>query len=118
MRQFVTNEQEAHHRTLGTCARLSSELQRALHEHGLVSKERERLDAELTRAVDGYDSLKAHLHRVIMEALKSGLGSGSINGSSSDATGDIHLDAIAKIGAIIDTELQAGVCKCPSFLLT
>jgi hypothetical protein len=120
MHEFFTNEQEAHSRTLGICDRLNSELQHAWYEHGLANKERERLDAELTRAVDGYDSLKMHIHKLVIEALKSGLGKlvgGSTNGfpSEANATGDIVLyspDVITKICGSIDTELRAGLCKC------
>jgi hypothetical protein len=113
MHEFFTNEQEAHSRTLGMCDRLNSELQRAWYKHGLANKERERLDAELTRAVDGYDSLKMHIHKLVIEALKSGLGDlvgGSTNGfpSEANATGGIVLyspDVITKICGSIDTEL-------------
>jgi hypothetical protein len=121
MRQFVTNEREALHRALDKCAQLNSELQRAWHENRLANQERARLDAELARAVDGCDRLKTHIPKRIVDALTSGLGSGS---SDVNATGNINLhspDVVAKIGAIIDAELRAGVCKglslrSPAFL--
>jgi hypothetical protein len=117
MRQFITYEQEAHHRTLDKCAHLNNELQRAWHENGLAKQERARLDAELARAVDGCDNLKTHTPKLIVDALKSGIGSGS---SDVNATGDINLhspDVAEKISAIIDAELQAAICKCQSFRL-
>jgi hypothetical protein len=112
MRQFVTYEQEAHHRTLDKCAHLNNELQRAWHENGLAKQERARLDAELARAVNGCDNLKTHMPKLIVDTLKSRNGSGS---SDISATGDISPDVVAKISAIIDAELQAAVCKCQSF---
>jgi hypothetical protein len=102
--------------------KLCAELQRARHEHSLAIREQERLRAQLTRAFDGFETLQTHLHSLIIEALKLGLGElvgGSTNGSSTDvkATGDVNLcspEVIAKIDAIIDTEMQTRVRNRPS----
>jgi hypothetical protein len=115
MRQFVTNEQEAHRHALG---RLKSELQRAWHEHGLANQERERLDTELARVVDGCNGLKTYMPKLIMDALKSGMGQLVTGSSDINVTSDINLlspDVIAKISAVIDAELQAGICNRLSF---
>ena len=70
MHQTFLTEKEADMRV---CAKLTSELHRAWHEHGLAAREQAQLDAELMKVVSCCVTLKTQMPSVMAEALRRGL---------------------------------------------
>lgn len=120
MHQNFVTEKEADMRA---CAKLTSELHRALHEHRLATKERARLDAELMKVVSGCFTLKTQMPGVMTEALRRGLEE-LADGSSGEYSGMVRASSelkicsparFAEISRRIDADLQDRIGKCKSF---
>jgi hypothetical protein len=120
MHQNFVTEKEA---DMHACAKLTSELHRAWHEHKLAAKEQARLDAELMKVVSGCVTLKTRMPGVVTQALRRGLEQ-LADGCSGECSGTVRASSelkicspahFAKISGRIDADLQDCISKCKSF---
>ena len=120
MHQTFVSEKEADMRA---CAKLTSELHRAWHEHKLAAEERARLDAELMKVVSSCLTLKTQVPSVMTEALRRGLEE-LADGSSGECSGMVMTSSelknclparFAEISGRIDADLQDRIGECKSF---
>jgi hypothetical protein len=120
MHQIFLSEKEADMRA---CAKLTSELHRAWHEHGLAAREQARLDAELMKVVNGCLTLKTQMPSVMTEALRRGLEE-LADGSPGECSGIVRASSelkmcsaarFAEISGRIDADLQDRIATCKSF---